>query len=160
MRYDKIAYVLKNKPVKPSAIQIYLILSCAYFSVCGVLVMTSYGLLVYYGVKEYRKNCNGEIGTTAAADMDDSQGGPTPNQLLVSRSWYYGRTNHRERETILGVSRGGELEPLIEGGVADKPKSKAESRIYQTAVEYRVDRNDFYSLPTAPAASIAHEGIM
>lgn len=128
---------------------------------CGVLVMTSYGLLVYYGVKEYRKNCNGEIETTAAADMDDShQGGPIPNQLLVSRSWYYGRTNARERDTVLAVSRGGELEPLIDSGVVDKPKSKVESRIYQTAVEYRVDRNDFYSLPTAPAASITHEGIL
>ena len=121
--------------------------------------MTSYGLLVYYGVKEYRKNCNGEMETTAAADMDDSSG-PTPNQLLVSRSWYYGRTNTRERETFLTGVRGGELEPLIDSGVTDKPKSKVESRIYQTAVEYRVDRNDFYSLPTAPAASITHEGII
>lgn len=126
-------------------------------------MLTSYGLLAYFGFKEYRK-FNAEQTATANAGAlisrcDDNLSGSrgeTSNPLLVSRSWYYGRSLARGAG---GGGRGEESESLLsEGAGREELKSKEDTKLYQTAIEYRVDRSDFYPLPCAPAASYTHDG--
>jgi hypothetical protein len=129
-----------------------------------VLVLTSYGLLAYFGFKEYRKfnaeqTATATPGTLNGGNDDPNSGNrnETGNPLLVSRSWYYGRSPAR------GAGGGGGREEeseslLTEGAGREELKSKENTKLYQTAIEYRVDRADYYPLPCAPAASYTHDG--
>lgn len=126
-------------------------------------MLTSYGLLAYFGYKEYRKFHDEQTATfntvSPTGSLDDhSTSGRTENAnpLLVSRSWYYGRTAARG---AAGGGRGEESESLLsEAAGREELKTKEDTKLYQTAIEYRVDRADYYPLPYAPAASYTHDG--
>ena len=136
-------------------------------------MLTSYGLLVYFGLKEYKKYYDEQATATATATAtgalgdrnDDRDNGSsrsginnplTGNPMLVSRSWYYGRSLAK------GAGGGGvggeESESLLPDSAGrEELKSKEDGKLYQTATEYRVDRADSYPLPCAPATSYTHE---
>ena len=139
---------------------------------CGILVVMSYSLVIYFGFIQYRKKRRITQAAAEAAALinnnsDNNNSGSNVSGvgtgMLVSRSWMYGRTsgsvststNNRynsideERTSLLDSNRV-EIE-------SDKNRGKnkgEEARLYQTAVEYRCDTNEFYPLPRAPASAI------
>lgn len=148
-------------------------------TVCGMLTLTSYGLLSLYGIKECRKRNAARVEANArnrdnnnnngSGSGSGSSGNVTRNPLLVSRSWTYTRNPlSGDRDSSLTGSRGGEFEHLlpdgkirgdVDGGEESeytRGKDKGEERVYQTAIEYLVDGDgsDSYPLPAAPATTI------
>ena len=120
-------------------------------------MVMSYGLVVYYGFKHYRKSQleRQAAAETAMLSVDNSSSMISDTGMLVSRSWMYGRTQtgaasynnngygDRDESTFL-------LEDERAGG---RVRMKDDARIYQVAVEYRSDINEYYPLPCAPASS-------
>ena len=135
----------------------------------------SYGLVSYFGLKQYRANLLAREAAAAEAinnnNSNNSNNSNSNNTMLVSRSWMYGRTREsdsqnrgEELQSLLGDSRdkdGGSGGSLGTGGPGlgslggrdgRDGRGKEEARIYQTAVEYSVDTHEYQPLPRAPAA--------
>ena len=146
--------------------------------------MMSYGLVIYFGLTQYRKKRRLTHAAAEAAALSDSGninssgGGPggIGSGMLVSRSWMYGRTQIEQGVSTANRSRtsggndgsGEESTSLLESHRRDidqdkdndrnKGKNKGEAvRLYQTAVEYRGDTTEYYPLPRAPASAVLLE---